>query len=248
LLALTNLQEVANQQYQEDYQEGDNGSQQFQEMDLNVYEDDDDETLHRKLIAAKIARKRAEEDMKLLSNRISLLKQEEQKAWKKIDETKKKAKDILQQRQRNIEHLQEKLERQRQKEEEEAMKQAQNKALKEQLKSNIEGNKRGFEDKVKRDVDNFKHEKREQKDFLQVQKQQEYMKNNSLKQMIKSQQNEAKEKKQRDFMEKQAKARMQIEDKTMHEEQTRLDHEGMVAKMEQEELELIQRLQNTQLL
>jgi hypothetical protein len=48
-------------------------------MDLNVYEDDDDETLHRKLIAAKIARKRAEEDHKLLSNRIALLKQEEQK-------------------------------------------------------------------------------------------------------------------------------------------------------------------------
>jgi hypothetical protein len=48
-------------------------------MDLNVYEDDDDETLHRKLIAAKIARKRAEEDHKLLSNRIQLLKQEEQK-------------------------------------------------------------------------------------------------------------------------------------------------------------------------
>ncbi len=49
------------------------------EMDLNVYEDDDDETLHRKLIAAKIARKRAEEDHRLLSNRIALLKQEEQK-------------------------------------------------------------------------------------------------------------------------------------------------------------------------
>lgn len=48
-------------------------------MDLNVYEDDDDETLHRKLIAAKIARKRAEEDHKLLSNRIQLLRQEEQK-------------------------------------------------------------------------------------------------------------------------------------------------------------------------
>lgn len=48
-------------------------------MDLNVYEDDDDETLHRKLIAAKIARKRAEEDHKLLSNRIQLLKAEEQK-------------------------------------------------------------------------------------------------------------------------------------------------------------------------
>ena len=65
---------------------------------MNVYEDDDDETLHRKLVAAKVARKRAEEDLKLLSNRIGLLRQEESKAWKKIDETKKKAKDILSQR------------------------------------------------------------------------------------------------------------------------------------------------------
>ena len=34
-------------------------------MDLTPYEEDDDETLHRKLVAAKIARKRAEEDLKL---------------------------------------------------------------------------------------------------------------------------------------------------------------------------------------
>jgi hypothetical protein len=46
----------------------------YQDMDLNVYEEDDDETLHRKLILAKMARKRAEEDHRLLSNRIALLK------------------------------------------------------------------------------------------------------------------------------------------------------------------------------
>ena len=89
-------------------------------MDLNVYEDDDDETLHRKLIAAKIARKRAEEDHKLLSNRIALLKQEEQKAWKKFDETKKRTNDILCARQRNLEVAADRIERQRQKDEEEA--------------------------------------------------------------------------------------------------------------------------------
>ena len=86
----------ANNNYEESPVDGENGyaneganggsPQQFeeqqQEMDLNPYEDDDDETLHRKLIAAKIARKKAEEDMKLLSNRISLLKQEEQKVYK----------------------------------------------------------------------------------------------------------------------------------------------------------------------
>lgn len=64
------------------------GNQQYgeeEEIDLTPYEEDDDETLHRKLVAAKIARKRAEEDLKLLSNRISLLKQEEVRAYKKID-------------------------------------------------------------------------------------------------------------------------------------------------------------------
>lgn len=49
-------------------------------------------------------------------------------------------------------------------------------------------------------------------------------------------------------MEKQARARQQVEEKMMREEQARLEHEAMVARMEQEELELIQRLQNTQLL
>ena len=45
-----------------------------------------------------------------------------------------------------------------------------------------------------------------------------------------------------DFAEKQQKARRQIEEKMVREEQSRLDHENMVKRMEQEELELIQRL------
>lgn len=45
-----------------------------------------------------------------------------------------------------------------------------------------------------------------------------------------------------DMQEKQEKARRQIEEKMMREEQQRLEHENMVKKMEQEELELIQRL------
>ncbi len=48
-------------------------------MDLTPYEEDDDATLHKKLCAAKVARKRAEEDLKLLCNRIGLLKMEEGK-------------------------------------------------------------------------------------------------------------------------------------------------------------------------
>jgi len=43
-----------------------------------------------------------------LANRIALLKQEEKKAWKKIEETKKKANDIVHVRQRNQDHYSEK--------------------------------------------------------------------------------------------------------------------------------------------
>jgi hypothetical protein len=39
------------------------------------------------------------------------------------------------------------------------------------MKSNLENNKKGFEDKVKREVENVKIEKKDQKDFLMMQKQ-----------------------------------------------------------------------------
>lgn len=96
------------------------GDDQFQEMDLTPYEEDDDATLHRKLVAAKIAKKRAEEDLKLLTNRINLLKQEEIRAYKKIDQTRKKAGDIVNQRRRNMDAQNDKKMRQRMKENEEA--------------------------------------------------------------------------------------------------------------------------------
>ena len=43
------------------------------------------------LVATRMNKKKAADDAKLLANRIALLKLEEKKAWKKIQETKKKA-------------------------------------------------------------------------------------------------------------------------------------------------------------
>lgn len=53
-------------------------------MDLTPYLDDSDETLHQKLVYAKRARKQAEDDLRLLMNRIGLLKSEEGKVSKKL--------------------------------------------------------------------------------------------------------------------------------------------------------------------
>ena len=51
----------------------------------------------------RINKKKAADDAKLLANRIALLKMEEKKAWKKIQETKRKAEQVMQVRQRNEE-------------------------------------------------------------------------------------------------------------------------------------------------
>ncbi len=63
--------------------------------------------------------------------------------------------------------------------------------------------------------------------------------------MIKGQQREAQDKRQRDLIERQMRAKAQIEDKVIREESKRIEHQQMIERMEREELELIQRLQNT---
>lgn len=95
---------------------------------------------------------------------------------------------------------------------------------KETIKANVDATKRNHEDKVRREVENLKHEKREQKDFMHVLRHQEQIKNHQLKQMIKGQQRDAQDKRQRDFVERQMRAKAQIEDKMLREEHKRLEH------------------------
>lgn len=87
-------------------------NEQYTEVDLTPYEDDDDEVLSRKWILAKQARKQAEEDLRLLINRIGLLKNEEGKAIRKINETRKRTGEIIDQRMRNVKQLEDKANRQ----------------------------------------------------------------------------------------------------------------------------------------
>lgn len=60
---------------------------------------------HKSLSILKKSRKQAEEDAKLLANRIALLKQEEIKTQKKIEETKAKALEIYKLKLKNEEKL-----------------------------------------------------------------------------------------------------------------------------------------------
>lgn len=61
------------------------------------------------LADAQKLRKQLAKDSQMLANRINLLKQEEIKTWKKIEETKKRAKDILDNKKRHEERQREKM-------------------------------------------------------------------------------------------------------------------------------------------
>ena len=67
------------------------------------YEGYGEEEVTGALVATRMNKKKAAEDAKLLANRIALLKLEEKKAWKKIEETKRKAEQVTKIRQRNEE-------------------------------------------------------------------------------------------------------------------------------------------------
>ena len=68
----------------------------------------DDSAYRAQLLESKMMRKKAEEDAQLLANRIALLQMEEKKAMKKIDETKKKAHEIIVLKERNLQKEKEK--------------------------------------------------------------------------------------------------------------------------------------------
>lgn len=59
----------------------------------------------RSLKGAKQDRQQIEKDAELLANRIALLKQEEMRTWKKIEETRKRARDVLEMKRINEERI-----------------------------------------------------------------------------------------------------------------------------------------------
>ena len=88
-------------------------------MDYNDHSEsqEDSQVEHTDFVRLKQDRKRAEEDAQLLANRIALLKQEEAKTLKKIEDTRKRAQDIMDTRLKNLAAQRLKEEQRRQKEE-----------------------------------------------------------------------------------------------------------------------------------
>jgi len=139
----------------------------------------------------RVSRKRAQEDVKLLANRIALLKQEEQKAWKKIEETKKKANDIIDVRQRNADNHSRKNQLQMQREQAERELQLRNQQMRLNQKEAIRNQQMTQAEKNYREAERLKAETQQHEQMINIQKETEQLKAKGMKQMIRNQKDEA---------------------------------------------------------
>mmetsp|Transcript_92799 Transcript_92799/g.199001 ORF Transcript_92799/g.199001 Transcript_92799/m.199001 type:complete len:265 (+) Transcript_92799:109-903(+) len=198
------------------------------------------------LTGAKEARKRAELDAQLLANRIALLKQEEEKAWKKIEETRKRASEIVDLRQQNEKKFAAKEQFYKAKWESIRSAQQQNmesrekaRAIRDQTRSGLMGQKQANAQTTKEQSHQIEIQKKEREAA-------ERQANVDRTNYLKARKEEAKRKLEEDRLSQLEKFREDYEARTAQEELLRARTDALVAKMEKEEMELIQRLQNTQ--
>jgi len=203
-------------------------------------------TQQNNLLSIQRARKQIESDAQLLANRIALLKQEELKSWKKIEETKKKAKEVYMLKKKNEERMAEKqrimdkknanianaqqgsVEFRRQKEKE-----------KEDMLSNIYNSKhKTFMNQKKQSQKNDLKKKNFENKVIET--------NQAKSMKIKEQESLVLLKKKEMEAEKLLQNRLNYEKKCSEEEGLKRKKEQEVLAMEKLEMELIKRLQHTQ--
>eukprot|EP00397_Hematodinium_sp_SG-2012_P030569 GEMP01032389.1.p1 GENE.GEMP01032389.1~~GEMP01032389.1.p1 ORF type:complete len:262 (+),score=59.19 GEMP01032389.1:173-958(+) len=198
------------------------------------------------LTAAKETRKRAELDAQLLANRIALLKQEEEKAMKKIEDTQKRAHEIMDLRNQNHNKFQEKEHHYKQRWELIRNTQLQNNYRRDKTKATREANMEALRETKRDQVSKIKCEKSENLLAKKERESQTRTINMDRTNHVRQQKESAKRRQEMERLKKLDDYRLEYEGRVLREEELRQRTESLVSKMEKEEMELIQRLQNTQ--
>lgn len=198
------------------------------------------------LTAAKESRKRAELDAQLLANRIALLKQEEEKAVRKIEETRKRSTEIVDLRRQNEQKFAAKEQFYKEKWESIRAAQANNQQMRDKARAVRNETKQVLLEQKAQNVDRTK--KQSQELLLQKKEREaaERQANCDRSRYLKERKEMAKRKMEEDRLAQLEKFREDYDARTAQEELLRARTEALVAKMEKEEMELIQRLQHTQ--
>lgn len=211
---------------------------------------DDDLSQHAagrpELFSAIAARKRAEQDALLLANRIRLLRAEEDKTKKRVQETEKKTQEVMAVRRRNEEQraLRE-VERSQREARELDARERQCRAREEQqrkrsaVQKTVTEHKLGLSNAVKR-------EREEAKLFLQEQRAQTDAEQQARAERVRSIKAAAARSRARSEGTRHTNVKSDIQERLRAEEEQRLARLADIERMEREEAELLARLQKTQ--
>lgn len=231
--------DIDNYEDQDNEQQNDNMEDEDFENDLYLVE------LHKRLVAMKKERKKAEQDASLLDNRLKLLKGEEDKTLKKIEVTRKKTHEKMTSLQKQEEYLRQKLEFKEQKEREAELKKEQNIKLKTEISLNTMMKREMKMKQIMEESSLLKAQKKNNEELLKYIKIEEMTNNKSRAEYIKNQQQMMEEKKRALELEKKNKIKNELERKIFEEQRMKEDADSKLVNLEQEEIEIMKRIRTT---
>lgn len=211
----------------------------------NIDEDLYMQELYLRLTQMKQERKQAEENAKLLDNRLNLLKGEEIKTLKKIEITKKKANDKFQNLKFIAQNRNIKLEAKKKKEKDLILKKEQNKLMNKTIKNNTEKNKEKLKRQIEEEAKLLKIQKIYNKQLINFLNEEKMNENKAKCVNIKNEKSYYNEKKRILENEKKRKLREELEKKLIEEYKLKEIAENKRIKAEKQEIEIIKKLQNT---
>ena len=235
--------------------ENDNNQNELNQDEQNIENDEEEEEeidedeylmeLQFRLTKMRQERKEAEQNAKLLDNRLNMLKKEEDKQWKKIENKKRLANEKLMHVKSMAEMIRQKQLLEMQKEEEIKRKRKVNQEMKQTIKDNTEARRAEKQRQIQEEAKILKLQKEYNRQLLAYLNAEQLNSNKTKCECIKSQYSIEKERKM--IMEKERKKRLraELEKKLLEEYRLKEEAEEKKNKNEQEEIELVKRLQTT---
>lgn len=241
-----NMEELAHKQFEENNEELQNIENEANDVDYeNMDEDLYMQELHLRLNQMRQERKEAEKNAQLLDNRLNLLKGEELKTWKKIEKSKQKANDKLLHLQHMVENVKQREDAKRRKEIEIQNKREANQKMKNEIQANIQYKKNELRKHVEDEAKLLKLQKQYNQQLVNFLNSEKINLNKSKCSYVKSQNFINKEKKQIINHEKRMRLKEELERKLIEEYKLKEEAEAKKNKAEQEEMEVIKKLQTT---
>jgi len=218
-------------------------NQQDQDDEFNQH---NDSSIDSRLLSAKNARKKIELDARALSNRIHLLENEEKKVLTKIDETKRKALNVMVIKKRNREHDERKRDWEHSQQDKLFQKKAHVDEMNHELKEGLSMAKKQDHVDSMAKANEVKENLKRLREVYKIAKTDERMSNIQNANNIKCFEKEVERKKREHMEHVNIEAKQRYEDAINTEEDIRDNLMEEIDVLEDKEKELIKRLKNTQ--